>query len=232
MFLTLIIHELTHLLFLMKNRIAVSKITIEPFGVSIIAKSENIDTIWVYLSAPLLNLAVGAAFSAFLEKNYYANYFMLSNITLGLFNLLPVIPFDGGRALELVLSKKFSKINRISYKISFITSVILIVFGCYLVYITKFNLSVIIIGIFLLYNSISERALVTERLTKHYAGLEKRGKLSESLPIVNLAVPKNYPYHKLIKKFMPGSYYIVKIIDNGVVIKTLTETQIIKALIS
>jgi len=222
MFLTLIIHELVHLLFIMKNRIAVSKIVIEPFGISIIADNENIDTVWVYLSAPLFNLAVGGLIFVLNKEDYYLNYFMMTNLALGFFNLIPVVPLDGGRAAELIFGKSLNII-------SIITSVILVALGCYLV-IIQANFSVIIIGSFLLYNSIAEKAL--EKRIKHYTGLEKRGKLKESLPIVSLAVPKNYPFHKLIKQFRPENYYIVKIIDNGSVIMTLTETQVIQKLIS
>jgi len=235
MFLILLIHEMTHLLFMLKNKIAVSKIVIEPFGISITSKDmkeENAVTAWIYLSAPLLNLAIGAVIFTFPEKSYYVNYFMLANFTLGIFNLIPAVPFDGGRALNLILAKKYGKLSNFSHKISFSISLILIISGIYLVYITKFNFSVIIVGIFLLYNSLAEKELLMQKAAKHYASLEKRGALAESLPIIYLAVPKNYSTHKLIRQFKPENYYIVKVIDNGIVIKTLTETQIIKKLLS
>ena len=232
MFLTLIIHELIHFLFMLKNKAAISIIKVEPFGISITAKHENPATPWIYLSAPIFNLMLGAIIFMLTEKNYYVNYFMLSNLTLGAFNLIPVIPFDGGRALAVILLKKHDKTAKIQYKIGILTSVILIICGCYLVYITKFNFSVVIIGIFLLYNSITEKALLTEKVIKHYSSLEKRGTPQETLPIVSLAVPKDYPAHKLIKKFNPESYCIIKVIENGTVIKTLTETQIIRKLIT
>ena len=236
MFLTLIIHELIHLFFMIKSKIAVSKISIEPFGISITAKNININdrnNPWIYLSAPLFNLALGCIIFTLSEKSYYVNYFILTNLSLGLFNLIPAIPFDGGRALNTILMKKNGETGGLSNKISIITAVILILLGIYLVYIIQFNLSLVIIGIFLLYNSVTaEKSLIIEKNIRHYSTLEERGILKESIPINYLAAPKNYSAHKLIKKFKPENYYIIKVIDNGAVTKTLTETQIIKKILS
>ena len=50
--------------------------------------------------------------------------------------------------------------------------------------------------------------------------------------IKNISVPHDYPAHKLISEFKGDDYYIVNIIKNGVITRTVTETQIIDSIIN
>jgi stage IV sporulation protein FB len=237
MYLTLMIHELVHLFFMCKNKIAVDKIVLEPFGISIIARSfekNNTKSSLIFLSAPIFNIFLGISlylYSYFTKQTYFS-YFIITNITLGLFNLIPCLPFDGGKAIDFILTKKYGNIfaSKIIYFISILISIFIIVFGVYILYLNHFNFSVFVIGIFILYNSISEKKLITNKVISRASNFNK-DEIENFIPITNIAVSENYSAHKLLKEFSNNKYYIVNIIKKGEIVKTLTETQIINKLL-
>ena len=97
-YLALLFHESIHLWFLSKNHIPVRKITLEPFGISILTERKMPENAIIYLSAPIGNLLVAALF--LLAKTYFAlpvpPQWILANVGLGITNLLPMLPLDGG----------------------------------------------------------------------------------------------------------------------------------------
>jgi stage IV sporulation protein FB len=238
MFLTLIIHEAVHLLFLAKYRIAVSAISIEPFGISIETENLNNENAAVFLSAPIFNIALGVAIAAFC---FYrgaafdsAASFAVANLSLGIFNLIPANPFDGGRALSIRLTERFGEVRSkwIMLRLSVFVSSLLICAGIYYINKTELNFSIIIIGIFILYNCITEKKLSEKAAIAHFSKIEERGRAAECQPVTVLCVPPGYPAHKLLKKFDRKNYYIIKIVENGVLRRTITETQVIRKILS
>jgi stage IV sporulation protein FB len=238
MFLTLLIHEAVHLLFLAKYKIAVSAISLEPFGISIETENLNDENAAVFLSAPIFNIALGGALAAF---HFYTNaafdsaaLFAAANLSLGAFNLIPANPFDGGRALSILLSEHCgeARAKRIMLRLSVFISSLLICAGIYYINRVELNFSVIIIGIFILYNCVTEKKLSEKSAFTHFSKTEERGRAPECLPVTVLCVPPGYPAHKLLKKFGRKNYCVIKIVENGVPRRTITETQVIRKILS
>jgi len=117
--------------------------------------------ILISIAGPLVNLFL-IIFSICLwwivPSTYLFTYdFVICNIVIMIFNLLPIYPLDGGRILIACLSlKNFNKSKLIKYnkRICIATSVI---FACfYLISIFyKINVNLLIISIFMAINSIS-----------------------------------------------------------------------------
>ncbi len=233
-FLSLCLHELVHLYFLCKKRIVAEEIKIEPFGISI--KTNNPKSIppHVFLSAPVFNIILAEIFYLLAKKYYsdFANYIFISNLFLGLFNLLPTLPFDGGRALEIYLTKAygFKKSSIFLRTISICSGIILIFLGIILLKITSFNFSICLIGGFILYNAICENE--NFKITKEKNLINKTQYDKKIKKTKLLSVPHDYPAHKLISEFSDDFYYIVNVINSGLLIKTLTETQIIDSIVN
>ncbi len=233
-FLSMCLHELVHLFFLCKKRIIAEKITIEPFGISIKTNGYKNIPPHVFLCAPLFNLILAEVFFILAKKYYYDffNYIFVANLFLGLFNLLPILPFDGGRAAEAYFAKKYDyeKSSPFMRTLSIIFGILLIIAGAFFLKITRFNFSICLIGAFIVYNAICENENFKMRKEKSLIKKSEYDKKMKNTKI--LSVPHNYPAHKLLGEFTDEYYYIVNVINSGILIKTLTETQIIESVVN
>lgn len=227
-YVTLVVHELVHLFFLYREKISVSEIQIEPFGICI--KTEVCGKIspFVYFSAPLFNISLAILFYYIEKKSGNGVYLILSvaNFIIGAFNLIPVLPFDGGRAIMV-----FVKDKRRFILLSLTAGIIILAFGIYLFQKTGFNFSLIMIGVFIIANTLSEREQLFH--TSAVKAKEKiSGKITEMTATRMITVPYDYGAHSLIKSFESDAFYLVNIIKDGVILKTLSETQILEGIIN
>ncbi|MBO5408235.1 MAG: site-2 protease family protein [Clostridia bacterium] len=234
-YLSLLFHELVHLLFLCREKVLLHRIVFEPFGICIETENEPPAGIAVYLSAPFSNL-----FVAFLliwgAKNgwfpFYSQWFF-SNLLLGGLNLLPCLPLDGGRALFSFL-KRYTKegtAKKIINLISAILSGFLILLGICLLKQTRNNPSLLMIGIFLCYTCLTSNRLMCQKsICEAFHRMESKN-WNTPLPVVALVAPKTYPARKILPKFQGECYYTVSLISGGYIIKTLTETQILSKIL-
>lgn len=73
------------------------------------------------------------------------------NLLLGLFNLLPALPLDGGRILRAVLSVRqgYKKATQTSARLGLLTAAALTVYGIYLSVGDLIGANYIVIGVFL-----------------------------------------------------------------------------------
>lgn len=74
-----------------------------------------------------------------------------TNICLGIFNLLPIETLDGGRILYFALAIRYDlpKAEKCVHTVSLILTVVLLVFGIFLFFRTKRNLSLLITSLYL-----------------------------------------------------------------------------------
>lgn len=99
----IILHELSHLLVGIIVGGKPKKLSIHPFGASIefysYGKRIFFYKIFFYLSGPFLNLALAIIFY-FLKIENYRLKIIYINIALCFFNLLPILPLDGGNIIK------------------------------------------------------------------------------------------------------------------------------------
>jgi Zn-dependent protease len=130
-------------------------------------------------AGPAANLGIAGVLTLFLHPYMaywnepenigvaYAGNFIFQlqfiNLSLGLLNLLPVFPMDGGRALDTLLEKRFStaKAKRVMNIISIVIAIGFVLAG---IIVMKFAL--LMIGLFI---------LVTERKGEYYHSLRMSG---------------------------------------------------------
>lgn len=121
-------HELGHILFIKLFKYKIIKVDLYPFGGYIkidklINTSINKDII-ISMGGILFQFILFLVIdNKYILFNYYNNIIMI-------FNLLPIIPLDGNRILNLLLEKKFS--YSMSYKLNIvISSIFLLLFIIY-----------------------------------------------------------------------------------------------------
>ena len=147
-----VLHEAAHALcsYIIGNRNI--KFNIHPWGVCMTCDEfENPKSEFFAAAAgPFLNLIlllIGAILN--LRNFYVANLFML------VINLLPVYPLDGGRILFAVLKNEFSGsvLRSIMKTVSAIITAVVFISGCFILYKTGVNFSVLTAAVFLSFTS-------------------------------------------------------------------------------
>ncbi|MCE0451838.1 MULTISPECIES: M50 family metallopeptidase [Brevibacillus] len=111
LFVIVLIHELGHVAMARELGWTVKEVQLLPFGgVATMEDSyatDPMDEIVVALAGPFLNMVMMAASYLFwfmgIWTEEWARFFLVSNLTIAMFNLLPIWPLDGGRILLAVL---------------------------------------------------------------------------------------------------------------------------------
>ena len=183
-------------------------------------------------SGPLWNFCIAFILSFFHIKSF--SYLILANLSMGIFNLLPVFPMDGGRILKTFLSRKYGYIK--SYQtVLFLTrilSVFLVFSGIFLLCFSGFNYSICIIGCFLFFNLLTEKNHSLYYLTKEISEYKKKNRDIEKMPVISVAVNKSFSVRKILCDLSFTRYYVFLVIDNAKIIARLTEGELIEGLIS
>ena len=106
---SVLLHELGHALAARVYGISTRDITLYPFGGVASLRAEPASSgseLVIALAGPLVNLLLGAlALPLALGGSSVAITFLVLNLGMGLFNLLPAYPMDGGRVLRAILAR-------------------------------------------------------------------------------------------------------------------------------
>lgn len=116
LFISVLLHELAHSLVAIKSGIPVKDIYLFIFGgVAMIEKEPKSASVEfrVAVAGPLMSFFLASLFLMFAYLypyddlfNGFLNYMFMVNLSLGLFNLVPAFPLDGGRILRSILWPK------------------------------------------------------------------------------------------------------------------------------
>lgn len=225
-------HELAHLIAAIIIGLKPSKIIFLPFGVNLKLKNNIIaslsDEIILYLSGPFLNITL-ALISLFYIKNEYMEMFYYNNLGLFLFNILPIIPMDGGVLAKKILSARVG--YRRGEKTLKITSSILILFlfviQSILLYKNEFNFSVLIITIFLTSNIFTNKEKYNLEFIRELMFFKEKDK-KRIKRVKGYQIKWDANYNELAKEFSRCNHYIIfKENINGDIKEILTEKNVI-----
>lgn len=113
LFVSVLLHELGHSVVAMAYKIPVRRITLFIFGgvAQIAAEPPSAAAeFWIAIAGPIVSFALAGLFAALqpavagiAPALALAQYLALINGTLGLFNLIPGFPLDGGRVLRAII---------------------------------------------------------------------------------------------------------------------------------
>ncbi len=152
------LHELGHLLAIVVLGGRVEGINLKAFAAEIVIDERTFSfkgEALISVCGPLMNLLTGTSSIVFLGINNFG----LCSIILGIFHLLPVVGLDGGNALNALISE--SKHETIFRKTLVIVSIIFIIlilfFGVYILIMTKFNFSCIIMALILIFEAVRKK---------------------------------------------------------------------------
>lgn len=230
------IHELAHLLAAVLIGLKPSQIIFYPFGVNLRLANTIVyglaEEILLYLSGPLANILLALFALPFLRHGGILKIFYVNNIALFVFNLLPVLPMDGGMIAKRLLAYKFGHKNsvRILRTVSALIITALILFEAYLAFASRFNFSVVFVSLFLLGNVLTGREKYSPDFLRElmYSGY-RGGKIKKAKTYI---VRDDASYRNLAENFAQGSRYVVfKEDENGKITEAVTDREIIGELL-
>ncbi len=106
-----LIHEIAHLIVGLMIGGKAEKMYITPFGVSLeiysYGKSSSLNKILFYLSGPLINFILAIIFFYLKSDINLKEEIIYTNIAICFFNLLPILPLDGGKILKEIFNILF-----------------------------------------------------------------------------------------------------------------------------
>jgi Zn-dependent protease len=186
---SIFIHEFGHVLVAQAKGYPVHQVTLMMLGgVSHIEKMPEKpgDEFKVAIIGPLVSLGIGGMLFGIREISQSANidfycYWMgQTNLVLGVFNLLPAFPTDGGRVLRAALVSLQGPLHgtRSAVKVSHVFAWLLGVFG-----LLQFNFLLVILAIFIYAAAKSELLVLVARIT--LKGLKVREVTNLTIPAVS-----------------------------------------------
>ena len=230
------IHETAHIITAKMCGVETDVVEVLPFGITMrIAKNCIADTwseIKIASAGPASNFLIAYFIYGF-YNGVYKEFIITASLAMGAFNILPVLPLDGGRILRALLVKKMGHIRAASAAIfvSNFMAVLIFAAGIYTLYVTGFNFSFLLIGAFLTANLTEERKNANMIIMKDI--LYSRKKLLDKgiSRTDTLVAEQNEKAKKVLKMISYDRYYLINIVDNHMrVVKTVTETEVIEAM--
>ncbi|RKP54249.1 Zn-dependent protease [Cohnella endophytica] len=240
LFVIVIWHELGHLIAALHFGWTIREVKLLPFGgVLEVEESGSLppkEEAWVAVAGPAQNvLLAGIAYAlghfGWIDKGW-SDDFVRANALIGLFNLLPILPLDGGRMLLAWISLRLPYHRTLlwSAKISLLFSCLIVAASLYpLLHGGLLQLNLMAVGLFLVASNwtymrnvpfVFLRFLVhrSERAEK----IIDRGKLS--LPIV---IAEDRPLSYILGLLRKEQYHLVYVMKRGKIANVVPEKTII-----
>ena len=152
LFLCVLLHEFGHALMARRFDVATEHVTLYPFGGIAALRGLPKDAtaeFWIALAGPAVNVVLTAFGVTLWWATSWTPALVFSgiNLVMGLFNLIPAFPMDGGRILRAVLAPVFGwmKASRLAIGLGRIFAVLFIGTGLWF---TSVNL--MLVGVFLI----------------------------------------------------------------------------------
>ncbi len=238
-YISALIHEFGHIITAKLTGVKISHIEILPFGIcgklnDSLIKSPDKEVL-IAISGPFLSFFLALLIyllKPYIPQDIFCCIFPL-NLLLGIVNLIPVLPLDGGRILKARLTKSLGTIPalRICLFISYVFTSIIIFISVYGLITSSFNFSLILICSFLLGSLCIEQKSVSKAVVSEMIGYKEKLNENNFNKAQIITAFSSTPARKILKKLSYDRYYIVYILDKNLKIKkAVTEGEIIEAL--
>lgn len=230
-----LLHECAHARVAKKLGYELNVIKLMPYGAALCGDVEMNPKheALIALAGPVFNLFVTVVMAAvwwLMPSSYmFTQAFCFCNVYIGLFNLLPVYPLDGGRVLLAILSGRVKR-NK-AYKIVRIVSVVFGVIATALFVLSAFgpiNLCLLGVGLFMIVSSFfpDDRA----RYHALFAAGNRAERLKAPLEVRRYAVSSEASLGSIAVALDPDKYTEFTVIGDDMTERgRFSETQLIEA---
>lgn len=240
-FILVFMHEWMHILVAKGYGVQVQAVELLPFGgVARMDGLFEVDPVvetWVAAAGPAANIFLALAGLVISQTGWIddalVRFFIRANLSVATFNILPLLPLDGGRVWRAWLTGKkgYRLATKQVAKAGQAGGIILALagIGCFIAHYTDFTPAIIGVFVFLAARKEEKEA---QYVFLRYLNHKKEEIIKQGvLPAYVLTVRVDYPVKEVIRRILPQRFTIVHVIDDSFKLAgCLTETQIIEAM--
>ncbi|MGI6566312.1 MAG: M50 family metallopeptidase [Limnochordia bacterium] len=234
------LHELAHTLVASAYGVQFSAIELFPFGG--VASSEGFydpdpfAEAVIALAGPLTNgvlciLAMAVAPYEVIPAQWY-DYFMRANCVIGLFNLLPAFPLDGGRVLRAYLALKLGY-RRATERAAFMGRVLAVALGSVGaagVYYGFASVSLPVLAFFIYLSAGREQRMAGYVFVRYLTRKKQELDAAGVMPAEQLVAYGDVPVKDIVRHFVPKRYHVVLMINAaGAVEGVASEMEVVSS---
>jgi len=222
-FAALIVHEISHILTSRLLGYQVSQLKLTIFGgcltIDPLFEANPNAEILIAAAGPAINflMALGVWYLQLLGiRNEYLGYWQQLNLSIGLVNLLPTYPLDGGRILHawLAMTSGLKTAARVVRMVALGVALFFLISGCIQVILKTGGLMFIIIGSFILgqvwYGKAPEMNFLWQVRRHKQKILKQKGFLTSRMVMVESRTPLRLPL-----QYYGTNEYLLFLVDDG-----------------
>lgn len=237
-----VLHELAHIAVASCFGFRAERVEFLPFGgVAVFSEPLALQPAAEAITAaagPVHNFAF-AVFAAVLQRNghiapNFARFLVETNLAIGIFNLLPAIPLDGGRILRAVLAPRIglARATALAVRVGRLAGATVLVAGSILAYLGRCNVLVPALGGFLVFAATKEaRQVPYDRIRD---SLRKKRRFLETGAISTqlLAVQEATLFRDVVRRLEPGKLNVVLVFSRDLeLLGITTEIDVLEAMV-
>lgn len=239
-FASVLLHELSHTIMAKILRVQVAEVELLPFGGQ--AKIEDFTgldpdrEIYIALAGPIMSLSLAAFFYLLPPHLLHKTPLLLQiNLFLGLFNLLPALPLDGGRILRAILSLRigYKRATSVAAGLGKTIAILLCAYGGYLFYLQQSGANHILAGLILFWAARREGLLLGYAFMRYL--VNKKSELANKGFLASHQVVsfEDTLIKSILASTRPGYYTMVMVLDRQHMPQGLiSEAQMIESLLN
>lgn len=236
-FLVVLIHELTHTVVARGYKVRIQEIVLFPFGG--VAKLDFLDVdsneeIRIALVGPLTNFFMaGLALAAqyYLNSEYWLPFFIRLNIIMGFFNLIPVLPLDGGRIYRAWYSKKigiFSATKKAAQQ-GKLFAVLLLLIAVSGLYLRLWDFNAVTMGVFLFYAAGEQDKTASYHFIRYLLNKKELIAKEKIQQLKAYYVRRDTVVRDVLPHLVPNNYHLFFVFDQaGEIVSTISEEKLIE----
>jgi len=236
------LHELAHAAVAVLLHFPVEKIELFPFGgraqISFPLLFRPKAEMLVAIAGSLWSLCLAGLFAylrtaGVLGSGQWTQLMIAGNLSLGLFNFLPILPLDGGRVLRAALSRRlgFRPATAGVARASRLAAILAAALSLVLWQLKGTSPGFLPICLYLFFAAKQEGEFASYSHLRYLLHKQEELRQEKVLLARHLVAEEATPLEKIITQFAPGSYHLVTVVSESLKIQGVVgEAQIIEAL--